>query len=128
MSGVGRKPSAIAPSTGLGRLRELTASAATLSRWRGTRKGLLLFLAVATGSTEFDINEQVIEDGRVKPFHLHVTAPRHLEGHGDLIRRIIELEKPAYVTYELEFRVQNDGEARRDVSGARSADDQENKA
>ena len=85
MSGVGRKPSAIALSTGLGRLRELTASAATLSRWRGTRRGLLLFLQVATGSTEFDINDQVIEDGRVKPFHLQVTAPGHLEGHRDLI-------------------------------------------
>ena len=103
-SGLGQRTSAIAPSVGVGRLRELTASAATLSRWRGTRKGLLLFLEIATGSKEFVIDEQVIEDGCLKPFHVRITAPARLEDQRALIRRIIELEKPAYVTYELEFK------------------------
>jgi phage tail-like protein len=92
------------PSTGLGRLRELTAAAATLSQWRGTRKGLCMFLKTATGATGFKVDEQVRgDDGRIKPFHLRVTAPQELAEHRILIDRIIQLEKPAYVTYELAF-------------------------
>jgi phage tail-like protein len=91
-------------STGLGRLRELAAAAMTLSHWRGTRKGLSLFLETATGATGFEVNEQVAgSDGKVKPFHLRITAPSTLVEHRVLIERIVELEKPAYVTYELEF-------------------------
>ena len=91
-------------STGLGRLRELAAAAVTLSRWRGTRKGLCLFLETATGKQGFEINEHVTEtDGTGRPFHLRITAPAELSEHQVLIERIVELEKPAYVTYELEF-------------------------
>jgi phage tail-like protein len=92
-------------STGLGRLRELTAAAVTLSRWRGTRKGLRLFLETATGAKGFDVDEQVVgADGKVKPYHLRVTAPKELTEHRVLIQRIVELEKPAHVTYELAFK------------------------
>ena len=92
-------------STGVGRLRELVANAAKLSHWRGTRTGLRLFLETATGATGFDINEAVRgSDGKVKPFHLVITASSELIPHRGLIQRIIELEKPAYVTYELVFR------------------------
>jgi phage tail-like protein len=91
-------------STGLGRLRELTAAAVTLSQWRGTRKGLCQFLETATGTTGFQVEEQVPgADGKVKPFHLRITAPQKLTEHSVLIQRIVELEKPAYVTYELRF-------------------------
>jgi phage tail-like protein len=91
-------------STGLGRLRELTAAAATLSQWRGTRKGLCLFLETATGAKGFLVDEQVRgSDGKVKPFHLRITVPKGLAEHRSLIERIVELEKPAYVTYDLEF-------------------------
>jgi phage tail-like protein len=91
--------------TGLGRLRELIASAATLSEWRGTRKGLAMFLEIATGASGFSIDEQVRgSDGEVRPFHLQVTAPKGLVMHRPLLERIIELEKPAYVTYELSFQ------------------------
>lgn len=91
-------------STGLGRLRELTAAAATLSRWRGTRKGLCLFLETATGVSGFKVDEHVVGvDGKEKPFHIRITAPGQLARHRLLIQRIVELEKPAYVTYELEF-------------------------
>ena len=91
-------------STGLGRLRELTRAAATLSHWRGTRKGLSLFLETATGSTGFIVDELVADSGAgVRPFHLRITAPKDLAEHRILIERIVELEKPAYVTYELVF-------------------------
>ncbi len=90
-----------APSwpTGLGRLRELIAAAAYLSRWRGTQKGLLYFLRVATGSDGFRVDEQ--PGG--KPYHVSIHAPKDTAAYRSLITRIIEREKPAYVTYELDF-------------------------
>jgi len=96
-------------STGLGRLRELTAAAVTLSQWRGTRKGLCLFLETATGMTGFEVDERVVGvDGKIRPFHLRITAPKELAEHRILIERIVELEKPAYVTYELRFGSRQD--------------------
>jgi phage tail-like protein len=95
--------SAASLSTGLGRLRELTAAAITLSQWRGTRKGLCLFLETATGA-KVQVEEEVAgADGKIKPFHLRITVPKELTEHRVLIERIVELEKPAYVTYELAF-------------------------
>jgi len=97
-------------STGLGRLRELAAAAVTLSQWRGTRKGLQLFLETATGKQGFEINERVVgAEGMPKPFHLQINAPGELTPHRTLIEKIIELEKPAYVTYELEFGLPDRG-------------------
>lgn len=92
-------------STGTGRLRELIARAAYLSQWRGTRTGLIAFLETATGASGFDVDEQVLDPttGRPRPFHVRVVAPLEVETHRPLIERIIELEKPAYVTYQLEF-------------------------
>lgn len=91
-------------STGMGRLRELVARAAYLSKWRGTRIGLIAFLETATGSTGFVVDEHVLDDaGRPRPFHVRVIAPAAVRAHLALIERIIDLEKPAYVTYELEF-------------------------
>jgi phage tail-like protein len=91
-------------STGVGRLRELTAAAVLLSKWRGTRKGLSLFLETATGLKDFAINETVADsDGAVIPFHIHIAAPAAATTHRAVIERIIDLEKPAYVTYDLEF-------------------------
>jgi phage tail-like protein len=87
---------------GLGSLRELIAAAAALSRWRGTRAGLRQFLETATGSTGFDIEEDVEDEtGTIIPFHIRVRVPPAAHAHASLIRRIIGIEKPAYVTYEL---------------------------
>lgn len=88
-------------STGLGRLRELIAAAPTLSKWRGTAKGLRLFLETATGMH----GAFVIDEGRSEQssFHLRVIAPDAARRHQPLIERIIAHEKPAYVTYELIF-------------------------
>jgi phage tail-like protein len=91
-------------SSGVGRLRELTAGAVNLSRWRGTRKGLLLFLETATGISGFEIDEEALDgDGKVIPFHIRISAPASSLEHKVLLQRIIELEKPAYVTYDLTF-------------------------
>jgi phage tail-like protein len=91
-------------STGIGRLRELVASAAYLSKWRGTAKGLHRFLRTATGANDFEIKENVDSEGRPKSFHFVVIAPTSMAPHQRLIKRIIESEKPAYVTYELAIR------------------------
>ncbi|MBV8878575.1 MAG: hypothetical protein JO332_01300 [Planctomycetaceae bacterium] len=103
--GSGAAPAQRQPvSTGLGRLRELIASAAWLSQWRGTCRGLQRFLEVATGVSGFLIDEQVPgKDGQPLPFHIRVRAPGSVRAHRSLLERIIRLEKPAYVTYDLDF-------------------------
>ncbi|HEX7151032.1 MAG TPA: phage tail protein [Thermoanaerobaculia bacterium] len=78
------------------RLRELIAMASTLAKWRGTAKGLVLFLEIATGLRGF-----VIEEPR--PFHFVLRAPAIAAEQRELIARVIESEKPAYVTSELVF-------------------------
>ena len=99
-------------TTGLGRQRELVAAAVELSRWRGTARGLRLFLRTATGSDAFVIEEQVPgKDGRPRPFHLRVRAPAELAPHRAMVEAIIEREKPAYVTYELHFEQLPPGES-----------------
>jgi phage tail-like protein len=91
-------------TTGLGRTRELVAAAVEISRWRGTARGLRLFLQTATGLRDFALEENVPgPDGLPRPFHVSVRAPGSLTPHRALLERIIEREKPAYVTYELHF-------------------------
>lgn len=89
---------------GPGRLRELIAAAAHLTRWRGTAYGLVLFLETATGVPGFVIEEDVPgPDGRPLAFHLRVVAPAAAQAAAILIRQIVQMEKPAYVTFELVF-------------------------
>jgi phage tail-like protein len=89
---------------GLGRLRELINAVAFLSKWRGTAKGLRLFLETATGVEGFVIDEQAPgPDGLPRPFHIRVQAPAEAQHYHELIRRVVEMEKPAYVTYELRY-------------------------
>jgi phage tail-like protein len=90
--------------SGVGHLRDLVASAAFLSRWRGTAKGLLTFLETATGITGFAVDDQVLgDDGQPIPFHIRVRAPQESAPYRVLIDNIIRKEKPAYVTYELQI-------------------------
>ena len=89
---------------GVGLLRELIVHAAYLSKWRGTQHGLLRFLEVATGVEGFMVEEETVdEEGRRRPFHLRVVAPAAAQPFATLVRRIVEQEKPAYVTAELVF-------------------------
>ena len=104
----GRLPAANAVrpsiSIGLERLRALTAMSAYLSQWRGTRKGLILFLELATGTEGFTVDERVLGvDHQPRPFHIFVTAPASVSQHRALLERIIEFEKPAWVTWQLTF-------------------------
>jgi phage tail-like protein len=89
---------------GVGYLRELIATAAELVRWQGTRRGLLLFLETATGLAGFAIDEAVPgPDGRPRPFFLGVRCPAAAAPYRGLIDRIVSQEKPAYVSYALDF-------------------------
>jgi len=98
-------------TTGRGRLRELIAAAADLWRWRGTRKGLVLFLETATGVRGFEILGDTRDDGTPEPFGLVVRIPAAAARHEPLIERIVDLEKPAHVTYRLEIK-DNGGSSR----------------
>lgn len=87
---------------GVGRLRELVAASAYLSRWRGTARGLLRFLELATGVTGFGVDEQVLDaDDEPIPFHIRVQVPQAAAPFRTLIEHIVIKEKPAYVTFEL---------------------------
>jgi phage tail-like protein len=89
-------------TSGSGRLRELIARAAYLSKWRGTGHGLRAFLETATGATGFEIEERpAVEHAWREAFHIRVRVPAWLVIHQALIARIVESEKPAYVTVEI---------------------------
>lgn len=88
---------------GLGRLRETTAQAVRLARWRGTRDGLVRFLEVATGLSGFDVLEGTDAEGAPRAFHLHVRAPFEARRLADLVRNIFEAERPVHATFTLEF-------------------------
>lgn len=97
-------------SSGTGQLRELTMAASYLSQWRGTAKGLKLFLETATGINGFELTENPDDgNGRPRPFYILITAPSEAKKHIVLIERIVEQEKPAYVSYELEFKPEIQG-------------------
>ena len=91
-------------AAGLGCLRNLTAEAAHLMRWRGTTYALERFLSVATGHTGFRVVENPVDQsGQPRPFHIQVEAPAAARRFGDLIRKIVDEERPAYVTYDISF-------------------------
>jgi phage tail-like protein len=91
--------------TGTDRLRELIASAAFLAKWRGTAMGLIRFLEIALGMKGFVVDENPPgEDGQPTPFHIRVTVPTQAQPYIALVKHIIEMEKPAYVTYELQVQ------------------------
>ncbi len=90
--------------SGIACLRELIASAAYLSRWRGTAKGLVELLEISMAVKGIEINEQVIDDsGLPKPFYMEVLVPNKAECYTAFIQQLVELEKPVYVTYRLKF-------------------------
>jgi phage tail-like protein len=89
-------------SSGMGNLRQLVAAAAQLSRWRGTPRGLVHFLEIATGIAGFVIEENPPDDqGRPRSFHFLVRVPAAAAGHRALIEHILDVERPAYSTWGL---------------------------
>lgn len=89
---------------GLGSMRELVALGFRLNRESGTAVGLARFLTTASGMTGFAIEENPEEpSGAPMPYHIRVKAPAAAAPYRVLLQRIVEMEKPAYVTYELLF-------------------------
>jgi len=88
-------------------LRNLIASATSISKWRGTRYGMLQMLEIATGMKGYEIEEGAIDVNGEKvpePFHIHVTVPPGADIHKDLIGRIVMQEKPVYTTVSVSFQ------------------------
>lgn len=98
-------------------LRNLVATAAFLSQWRGTRTGLVRLLETASGVPGFVIDETaaaaVADTGGVErgSVHLRVIAPPEAEPQRDLLQRIIRQDKPAHATWELVFGTPSSGSA-----------------
>lgn len=91
---------------GVGALRELVAAAAASSKWRGTSAGLITFLETATGLQGYQVEETVLDDaGRHLPFHVRVVAPAAAAPYIDLVRRIVEHEKPVHVIADVVLEV-----------------------
>ena len=89
-------------ATDTARLRELVAEASDLARWRGTTRGLVRFLEVATGLEGFGVDEAPMDEaGRLRPFHVVVHGPAQAVEMRPLIERIVESEKPAHVTCDI---------------------------
>lgn len=83
-------------AAGLPCLRELSARATELARWRGTRSGLERFLEIATGVPGFRVDEDI-----ARGFHLLVEVPAEARPMAGLVARIVEEERPVYATYEI---------------------------
>jgi phage tail-like protein len=91
-------------AAGLGRLRALSATAVHLLRWRGTKYALERFLFVATGIAGFTVEENPPDAGGApRPFHIVVHAPAAAQRFADLVGRIVDEERPVYVTYDIAF-------------------------
>lgn len=88
-------------ASGEARLRDLIAAAGYLEQWRGTAHGLVRFLETATGEGGFIVEEPEAtgEDGQ--SFHIRVLVPPDASRYGKLVERIVETEKPAFVTFDI---------------------------
>jgi len=99
--------------------RELIASAATLYRWRGTRRGLREHLRIYTGYSPLIVENftglRLGQDavlgvntrlGEYQPHCFYVTAVAAEPGSLDerILQRIVESEKPAHTGYLLEVQ------------------------
>jgi phage tail-like protein len=87
-----------------GSLRELVCRGATLARLRGTRSTLIAMLQIATGVGGFDVVENPPgENGQPQPFSFHVHAPAAAKAFDSIVSRIVEREKPAFITAEIVY-------------------------
>jgi phage tail-like protein len=84
------------PPVPVGRLRDLVATGAATAQWRGTATGLRAVLETATGVPGF-----AVEEPADRPFHIVVRAPAAARPQLQLVRHIVEIEKPAAVTCEV---------------------------
>jgi phage tail-like protein len=101
-------PATAGPAMAPGRLRDLVATAATLAQWRGTAAGLQALIDTAAGVAGARMREQPD-----RPFHIVVRVPPAAHPQLDLIRLLVETEKPAAVTCEVVL----DGDSLPDLEG-----------
>jgi phage tail-like protein len=80
-----------------GRLRALIRASHVLAAERGTAKGLVRFLEIATGVKGFFIEDAAAGGA---PFHFFVHVPRAAAAQAALVARIVNAEKPAHATWE----------------------------
>lgn len=80
----------------VGRLRNLVAEGARLAKWRGTAEGLRAVVEIVTGVAGF-----VVEESPQRPFHVVVRVPAEARSQLALVRRVVEIERPAAVTYDV---------------------------
>jgi hypothetical protein len=100
----GRPKESVPFPPGIASMRELIALGFRLNRESGTVAGILLFLRTATGMPGFSLVETPPDaDGVPIPFHVRIHAPAAAQSLSAMVTRIIEFEKPAYLTYELIF-------------------------
>jgi phage tail-like protein len=81
---------------GVDALRALIDEVRTLSSWRGTSRGLIRFLEIATGVTGF-----VVRSAEDRAFHVEVIVPSPAAPHLSLIERIVAEETPVCTTHEI---------------------------
>jgi phage tail-like protein len=81
---------------GVDALRALIDEVRTLSSWRGTSRGLIRFLEIATGVTGF-----VVRNADDRAFHVEVIVPSPAARHLSLIERIVAEETPVCTTHEI---------------------------
>jgi phage tail-like protein len=91
----------------LERRRELIGYAATLYRWRGTRRGLSDYLRIYTGTRPRIVEPGQERNGEAKlpdhTFAVYIDVPDPAQLDRELIERIIEAEKPAHAAYTLQL-------------------------
>ncbi len=86
-------------------IRTFVARAVELWKWRGTAWAVTESLEIATGVPGFVVSEEPPDAGRAaRPFHFFVTTPEGVLKDKEVIEKVIEMQKPAYVTYEIIFR------------------------
>ena len=117
------------------RRRRLIKEAVALYRWRGTRRGLKRYLEIYTGVVP-QIDDQPFAGmrlgtpgavlggtqmmlGHVAPHTFVVTlaVPDTSEVNEQIVRDIVEIEKPAHTAYELRLVRRRDTEPMQTVSG-----------
>jgi phage tail-like protein len=81
---------------GTNRLRDLVWTAVSLAQRRGTRESLITLLQTATGLKGFNVYEE-----QERPLHIVVVYPSSAEHYLPLLKQIVALEKPVFVTYEM---------------------------
>ena len=91
-------------TTAFGRVRELIANGAYLSRWRGTAPGMQMFLSIALGTEHIRVEEHSAQSKEESiPFHIVIYTKEEYRYMDSLINKIVRKEKPAYVTYEIRY-------------------------